>query len=38
MNRIEQCAVSIGESILAEAFVIEPALVQHSGRQSDGVS
>jgi hypothetical protein len=35
--KIEQCAVSIGAWILAAAFAIEPALVQHSGQQPDGM-
>jgi len=39
MNRekIEQCVVSIGAWILAAAFASGPALVQHSGRQPDGM-
>jgi len=39
MNRVEikQRAVSIGAWILAAAFAIEPALVQPTGRQSDGM-
>jgi len=39
MKRVEikQCAVSIGAWILAAGFAIEPALVQPTGWQSDGM-